>query len=683
MFRTPWLTLGVTFAGAVGVGATTVVFGFLGHVIDPALLESSSVEPGLTDRVAAVETLLRATAAAVFLVATTTAVTLLWSRAERRRHELALCVALGAGRWAILRPLLVEGGVLAGLAAAAGVLTGFWATEALPSLFFSEDLEAVPFVPRPWDVAAAALIGFAVMVATTVAIRVGAPEMVTGTARGPSRFGRASAVARTLLTVEVALSTGLLLSLLPLQSRLEAALRAPTGTRIGEWRAFRVAPAQLLAYPAQGTAFAADVSKVFERDLVGFFEALPGSDLGDTQFAVDAPPGTWATMTLQTATMDGPALLKAGALSLAAGRAFSGGDSSATCPVAVVDVALAERLFSTDPLGRVLIDASGQRVSVIGALRRQALTRGDVRQMLWVYGPQGLRPDPYRADEPWRVPADPRPRVRVDLMANRFRISGDPAQVGLTLIDGRAMTAASDALCAAVWINEQAAALLGGRRAIGTGLVGPDGNRREVVGIVRQSPIRTLQSQLPPTVFHALGAQMPPGYHILTQARVDPGALAALATPYPRIRVTSLGTLHDHVARIAHPADHMLTSLVSLFAGLALVLAIIGVGVTTTDAAARRSAEFALRLALGAGRRQIVWAVVRESLGRVGLGLGVGAALAALTTLVLEPTPGAAASAGPLVWGMTLCAMLLLAAVASAWPARRASAIDPAVLLRD
>lgn len=60
MFRTPWLTLGVTFAGAVGVGATTVVFGFLGHVIDPALLESSSVEPGLTDRVAAVETLLRA-----------------------------------------------------------------------------------------------------------------------------------------------------------------------------------------------------------------------------------------------------------------------------------------------------------------------------------------------------------------------------------------------------------------------------------------------------------------------------------------------------------------------------------------------------------------------------------------------------------------------------------------------
>jgi putative ABC transport system permease protein len=122
--------------------------------------------------------------------------------------------------------------------------------------------------------------------------------------------------------------------------------------------------------------------------------------------------------------------------------------------------------------------------------------------------------------------------------------------------------------------------------------------------------------------------------------------------------------------------------LLGAFAGLALLLAVIGVyGVMAYSVESRRR-EFGIRLALGAKGSDVIWLVLNWSLRIIGIGLGIGiiASIAAsrmLTSLLFEvqPTDQITLVAGALL-------LVITGVIASYLPARRAAKVDPMMALR-
>ena len=126
----------------------------------------------------------------------------------------------------------------------------------------------------------------------------------------------------------------------------------------------------------------------------------------------------------------------------------------------------------------------------------------------------------------------------------------------------------------------------------------------------------------------------------------------------------------------------LLTSLVGLFAALALILAVAGIFGVLSYFVTQRRHDLGIRMALGAGRRQLLLLVLRRA-GRLalwGVGFGVVGALAAswLTrgfVYGLRPV-------NPLLTGGVAVLLLVTALVAALVPARRATKVDPALVLR-
>ncbi len=164
---------------------------------------------------------------------------------------------------------------------------------------------------------------------------------------------------------------------------------------------------------------------------------------------------------------------------------------------------------------------------------------------------------------------------------------------------------------------------------------------------------------------------------------------AALAGPLrdrvkrlePRAVVYGLATIDDRIAsQVASP--RFSTVLLGLFAGLALVLAALGLASVMGYEVASRQREIGIRMALGAPAAGVLRMVVLEGLGLIAAGTVCGLALALLLTRLLETqlynvgTIDATAFAG-----MTLL-LVAVALVASLVPARRAAGVDPIVSLR-
>ena len=149
----------------------------------------------------------------------------------------------------------------------------------------------------------------------------------------------------------------------------------------------------------------------------------------------------------------------------------------------------------------------------------------------------------------------------------------------------------------------------------------------------------------------------------------------------PRRPVSWVRTLREQM-RAALVTERLLAGLSMAFGLLALALAAIGVyGVIAYDVA-RQTREFGIRLALGAGRRTVLGAV----LGRMalivipGILAGLGASLlasAAVEAFLFGITPR-----DPWALAVTLVVLTLIAFTAAYMPARRAARVNPAVALR-
>jgi ABC-type antimicrobial peptide transport system permease subunit len=125
-----------------------------------------------------------------------------------------------------------------------------------------------------------------------------------------------------------------------------------------------------------------------------------------------------------------------------------------------------------------------------------------------------------------------------------------------------------------------------------------------------------------------------------------------------------------------------ITLLLGLFSGLALLLAAIGLYGVLSYEVTQRTREIGIRGALGASRGQIVGLIMRQGMGKTGVGLAAGLLGAAFLTRYLSALLVGIVSADPISY---LAVLTLLAGVSlfACWlPGRRAARVDPIVALR-
>jgi ABC-type antimicrobial peptide transport system permease subunit len=113
-----------------------------------------------------------------------------------------------------------------------------------------------------------------------------------------------------------------------------------------------------------------------------------------------------------------------------------------------------------------------------------------------------------------------------------------------------------------------------------------------------------------------------------------------------------------------------------------MLLAAVGIYAVVAFAVTERTREIGVRVALGAGRRQVRWLVVRQALLPVAVGAGLGFAASLgigrlLTSQLFDVTP-----ADPLTFLAVVLTFAAVAVTASYLPARRATALDPLDALR-
>jgi predicted permease len=128
--------------------------------------------------------------------------------------------------------------------------------------------------------------------------------------------------------------------------------------------------------------------------------------------------------------------------------------------------------------------------------------------------------------------------------------------------------------------------------------------------------------------------------------------------------------------------QRFLLLLFAIFAGLALLLACVGIYGVLAYLTSQRVPEIGVRMALGASPRSVIWLVLRQSLAMILTGAGVGIAGAWGAARVLERTVSGVQSTEPLAFVSTVFLLITAALLASFVPARRASQIDPVIALR-
>jgi ABC-type antimicrobial peptide transport system permease subunit len=121
-----------------------------------------------------------------------------------------------------------------------------------------------------------------------------------------------------------------------------------------------------------------------------------------------------------------------------------------------------------------------------------------------------------------------------------------------------------------------------------------------------------------------------------------------------------------------------------LLGAVSFVLLIACVNVANLQMArlSARRGELSVRIALGASRGDVLWLVLRHSLGMIFVGIGVGIASAFAARRVLEHSVEGMQPTGPLTFALMITVLVVAALVASFIPARRASRVDPMSALR-
>jgi putative ABC transport system permease protein len=281
---------------------------------------------------------------------------------------------------------------------------------------------------------------------------------------------------------------------------------------------------------------------------------------------------------------------------------------------------------------------------------------------------------------------EPRPGETIRARDN-FVGPGYFATVGMPLVSGRDIedrdTASSPRVAV---VNESLA-----RRYFGN--ENPVGRRlgfslldTEIVGVVRDARVTRLRQAPVPMVYRPITQFTRVARALDVRVAGDPGRSATeiretIGRREPRLlltRVAPLGQFIDNgLAR-----DRAVAYLIAAFGALALFLTCIGLYGVLSFAIVHRTRELGVRLALGATSSEVIRMVVSTSLRIAMVAVPVGAAVAVAAGRVFEAQLFGTSSIDPIALAAAVASLVATTLAASYLPARRASELDPAAVLR-
>jgi predicted permease len=360
--RAGWLTWYGRLRPGISVKEAQKEWNLIGEQLDTAYPQSNhgrrfelhahaAMTPDRRTELSALLRLLFGAVCLILAIACGNVANLMLTRGAERTREMAIRLALGAGRPALLRQLLSESLLLGVASGFAGLLLAPWMMGILSALWRQEtpgisvlDWRVLAFtlaisllcvilcgLAPAWLAASTNVVG---------AIKDGAAQ----TGRGRSKLQRAFVVAQVALSVAMVAASGLVLG----------SMRRIAGIQPG-YQAHGVVMASmdlsLLGYtPERGTQFFAD--------LLNHISGLPG--VRSASLAKSSPAVDWSDrLTLTGLAVDrnviAPRYFETLGIELVAGRDFTPADSARSAPVAIVSLALADRLWKgQNAVGRQL-----------------------------------------------------------------------------------------------------------------------------------------------------------------------------------------------------------------------------------------------------------------------------------------------------------------------------------------
>jgi putative ABC transport system permease protein len=189
-----------------------------------------------------------------------------------------------------------------------------------------------------------------------------------------------------------------------------------------------------------------------------------------------------------------------------------------------------------------------------------------------------------------------------------------------------------------------------------------------------------------PAVFRPLNQDPPFRLSLVFRTRTGGTATAAtiqkqIAQLDTNVPTSEVQTIQERLSRaLSYP--HLRAVLLTAFAGLALLLAAVGLYAVLAQLIAQRTQEFGVRRALGAQGSDLLKLVIREGLALTCAGLAVGLLIATSFSRLLTSFLYGVKATDPLTLAGVSLLLILIALLATSIPARRASRVDPLVALR-
>jgi len=518
----------------------------------------------------------------VLLVACTNVAILQLSRSMARSSEIAVRLAIGAGRWRVIRQLLVESGMLAMAGGLLGIFLAWCSVGLLVKLGATEVPRSNEISINLWVLAftAGTSLLSGVLFGMVPAIRTSTPNLSLCLKEGGAATGsspRQDRVLGMLVAGQLALALTLLTGAGLMINTLWRLLHANPGFATEKlltmevdlpWRKYRLARAE-----------------EFRRSVLERVASLHGVEAA--AFSNTIPMGGWET--------------RSGFLPN--GKPLPGEFPGAPCQL---------RIISPDYF----------RTLKIPLLEGRFFTNGDV---------------------------DGKPRVAIvnDALARRY-------------FEGQAL---------GQHISQ-----------------GPGEPLIEIVGVTADIRFSKLSSEPLPTVYYPYAQEMQ-GWHMLAvRTSGDPAILIAdvrkaIQGLDPDVPASDVMTMEQRVSRSLGTSSFLLF-LLTTFAAIALTLAGVGVYGAMGYAVTRRTHEIGIRMALGAGKEDVLNSIMKRGALPTVAGVGIGLTGALALTRILSSFLYGVTTTDPATYASVAVLLGVVAMLACWLPARRAAKIDPIVALR-
>jgi putative ABC transport system permease protein len=241
----------------------------------------------------------------------------------------------------------------------------------------------------------------------------------------------------------------------------------------------------------------------------------------------------------------------------------------------------------------------------------------------------------------------------------------------------------NEALALREWPDENP---IGKKMSIGIRHYSYEPREWEIVGIVRNVRHFSLDAEPVPEMYVPHHQQQWPFLTFTIRTTSDPMTLVnairkqiwSVDKDLPVSKIQTMQSLVDQ--QVAQPRFYL--KALAIFAGVALVLASVGIYGVMSHMVTQRTHEIGVRMAMGAQNRDVMTLMIRQGVALILISALIGLASASAVTRIMRGLLYGVSSTDPLIFVVTPLLLIGVAVVASYIPARRATKVDPQVALR-